>query len=187
MIFEHEVDQEDNALEDSGNEYGINKNYFETEEQKANYVKENLREWATYDGIISKKKLNNLLLRLNPVFPTLPKNYKTLLHTPKHLEILQFPDGTTFWYYLDDRITFLDLNAALRTDESFKNQDDQLHHTGVTILLRIANMVSQFRLDSFHLIWHGAFRRLLSAWMDWNGPWKLSRSDKATASKGIGG
>ncbi|KYN24347.1 PREDICTED: uncharacterized protein LOC108758228 [Trachymyrmex cornetzi] len=98
MIFEHEVDQEDNALEDSGNEYGINKNYFGTEEQKTNYVKENLREWATYDGIISKKKLDNLLLRLNPFFPTLPKTYKTLLSTPKHLEILELPDGSTFWY-----------------------------------------------------------------------------------------
>lgn len=84
--------------------------------------------------------------------------------------------------YIDDRMTFLDLDAPLRTDESFGNQDDQLHHTGVTILLRIANMVSQFRLDSFHLVWHGGFRRLLSAWMEWNGPWKLSRNDKTRAS-----
>jgi hypothetical protein len=315
MICEHEVDLEDNALEDSDNEDDINENHFETEEQKANYVKENLREWATYDGIISKKKLDNLLLILNPVFPTLPKSYKTLLRTPKNLEILELPDGSTFWYkgivrnldtmllgeylekygnitidinmdglpvtkssrikfwpqlgrlvhtdnepfliglyvgewdpidvhsylhdfvteveylsehgyvrncirypfklknfildaparslvkccvghngygacekctvvgeYIDDRMTFLHLDAALRTDQSFRNQDDQLHHTGVTILLRIANMVSQFRLDPFHLVWHGAFRRLFSTWMEWNGPWKLSRSDKTTAS-----
>ncbi|EFN67943.1 hypothetical protein EAG_06507, partial [Camponotus floridanus] len=259
--------------------------------------------------------LDNLLHRLNPVFPILLKSYKTLLRTPKHLDVSVLPDGSMLWYkgivrnldamlldeylekygniiidvnmdglpiaksvrlkfwpqlghlihtdndpfliclyvgewdpidvrsylhdfvteveyllehgymcngvrypfilrnfvldaparslvkccvghngygacekctvvgeYIDDRMTFLDLDASLRTDESFRNQDDQLHHTGVTILLRIANMVSQFRLDSFHLVWHGGFRRLLSAWMEWNGPWKLSRNDKTRAS-----
>lgn len=83
---------------------------------------------------------------------------------------------------IGDRIVYLDLNAPLRTDESFINQDDQLHHTGETILLKIAKMVSQFRLDPFHLEWHGAFRRLLFAWMEWNGPCKLSRNNKIKGS-----
>ncbi|KAM0724670.1 hypothetical protein ACS0PU_009054 [Formica fusca] len=82
---------------------------------------------------------------------------------------------TIIGQYINDRMIFLDLDAPLRTDESFRNQDDQLHHIGVTILLRIAKMVSQFRLDSFHLVWHGGFKRLLFAWMEWNGSWKLSK------------
>jgi len=317
IVFQDEVDQENNTLQSSDdNDEDINdQNHFETEEQKTNYVAKNLREWAIYNGNISKRKLDNLLLRLNPIFPTLPKSYKTLLRTPKNLDVCTFPDGSMLWYqgivtnldamlldeylekygniiidvnmdglpiaksvrlkfwpqlgrlvqtdndpfliglylgewdpvdvhsylndfiievqnllqhgymrnnviypfilrnfildaparslvkccvghngygacekcivigeYIDGRMTFINLDASLRTDESFKNQDDPLHHTGVSSLLKIANMVSQFRLDSFHLVWHGAFRRLLFVWMEWNGPWKLSRNDKIKAS-----
>lgn len=57
-----------------------------------------MREWAIYEGCISKKKLDNLLLRLNPIFPTLPKSYKTLLRTPNHLDISVLPDGSMLWY-----------------------------------------------------------------------------------------
>lgn len=316
-VLRDEIDQEDDdASEDRDNyDEDVNENHFETEQQKTNYVAENLREWAIYDGYISKKKLDDLLFRLNPIFPTLPKSYKTLLRTPKHLDICVLADGSMSWYkgivinldamlldeylnkynnitidvnmdglpvtksthlkfwpvlgrlaytdndpflislyvgewdpvdvhsylhnfvaevehllehgymyngirypfilrnfildaparslvkccvghngygacekctvvgeYIDDRMTFLDLDAPLRTDESFRNQNDQLHHTGTTILLRIAKMISQFRLDPFHLVWHGGFRRLLYAWMEWNGPWKLSRNDKITIS-----
>jgi len=39
-----------------------------------------------------------LLLRLNPIFPTLPKSYKTLLRTPKYLDVCVFPDGSMLWY-----------------------------------------------------------------------------------------
>lgn len=39
-----------------------------------------------------------MLLRLNPIFPTLTKSYKTLLRTPKHLDICQLPDGSMLWY-----------------------------------------------------------------------------------------
>ncbi|KMQ87123.1 hypothetical protein RF55_13687 [Lasius niger] len=34
-------------------------------------------------------------------------------------------------------------------------------------------MVTQFRLDPFHLVSLGAFKRLLSVWTIWNGGWKL--------------
>ncbi|XP_071581230.1 uncharacterized protein [Temnothorax nylanderi] len=104
IVFQNEIDQEDDASEGSNDDddidddEDINENQFETEEQKANYVAENLREWAVYDGNISKKKLDNLLLRLNPIFPTLPKSYKTLLRTPKHLDIHVLPDGSMLWY-----------------------------------------------------------------------------------------
>lgn len=51
--------------------------------------------------------------------------------------------------------------------------NQRLHHTGVSIMLRIARMISQFRLDPMHLTWHGVWKRLLKAWILWNGPWQL--------------
>lgn len=98
IILQDETDQEIDASEDSDDyDENINKNHFDTEEQKANYVAEK-REWAIYDGYISKKKLDNLLFRLNPVFPTLSKSYKTLLRTPKHFDVCVLPDGSMLWY-----------------------------------------------------------------------------------------
>lgn len=57
IILQDEVDREEDALENRDYDEDINENYFETEEQKAKYVAENLREWAIYDGYISKKSL----------------------------------------------------------------------------------------------------------------------------------
>ncbi|XP_071581480.1 uncharacterized protein [Temnothorax nylanderi] len=74
----------------------------------------------------------------------------------------------------NNRTVYLDLNAPLRTDESFKNQEQPYHHRGVSPLLRLqAGLVSQFRLDSMHLVHEGVFKRLLEAWIYWPGPWKL--------------
>ncbi|XP_019888297.1 uncharacterized protein LOC105283118 isoform X2 [Ooceraea biroi] len=36
-------------------------------------------------------------------------------------------------------------------------------------------MVSQFRLDSLHLVYLGVFKRLITTWCKWNGMWKLNR------------
>lgn len=43
------------------------------------------------------EKLNNLLLRLHVVHPTLPKNYKSLLKTPSYLNIVE-TDEAQIWY-----------------------------------------------------------------------------------------
>ncbi|KMQ85236.1 hypothetical protein RF55_16325 [Lasius niger] len=75
---------------------------------------------------------------------------------------------------VNNRTVFLDLNAPLRTDESFRNQEQPYHHRGVSPLLRIkAGLVSQFRLDSMHLVYEGVFKRLLEAWIYWPGSWKF--------------
>lgn len=78
-----------------------------------------------------------------------------------------------------DRIVYLDLNSPLRTDETFKYKDDEYHHTGHS-LLEIAEigMISQFRLDPFHLVWHGAFKRLMTVWDTWPGVWKWTTDDR---------
>ncbi|KAE8739051.1 hypothetical protein FOCC_FOCC015456 [Frankliniella occidentalis] len=60
-----------------------------------------------------------------------------------------------FGEHLDDRVVYLNLNAPLRTDQAYLNQTDPVHHVGRSPLEAAGiNMVSQFRLDSFHLVYH---------------------------------
>ncbi|XP_011862393.1 PREDICTED: uncharacterized protein LOC105558986, partial [Vollenhovia emeryi] len=76
--------------------------------------------------------------------------------------------------YIDNRMTYMELDETLRTDQSFLNQEQPYHHTGRSPLEVIeAGLVSQFRLDSLHLVYLGVFKRLILAWKKWNGPWKL--------------
>lgn len=70
---------------------------FPNNEAKELYVTETIREWALEGGVLSMKKLNNLLLRLNVVHRTLPKNNKSLLKTPSHLNIVKIEQGQ-IWY-----------------------------------------------------------------------------------------
>lgn len=62
------------------------------------------------------------------------------------------------------RTVFLDLNAELRTDESFSDRRDPQHHIGededISPLEEVnTGMISQFRLDPMHLVDIGAFKR----------------------------
>lgn len=76
--------------------------------------------------------------------------------------------------YIDNRMTYMELHEILRTDQSFFNQEQPYHHTGRSRLEVIGTgLVSQFRLDSLHLVYFGVFKRLILAWKKWNGPWKL--------------
>jgi len=64
--------------------------------------------------------------------------------------------------YIDNRITFVELNELLRTDESYNNQEQLYHHTGHSPLEEIGTgLVSQFRLDGMHLIFLSVVKRLL--------------------------
>lgn len=80
------------------------------------------------------------------------------------------------------KMTFPDLKAARRTDESFYQMSDGEHHSGVSPLssdqLGIG-MVSEFVLDYMHLICLGVVRRLIWIWLC--GPLKLHC--RLTASK----
>ncbi|KAJ1526536.1 hypothetical protein ONE63_008123 [Megalurothrips usitatus] len=60
------------------------------------------------------------------------------------------------WY---DRMTFLDLDQPLRSDESFQQRRQPRHHRGVSPLEAVGTgMVSQFPLDPMHLVYAGAFK-----------------------------
>lgn len=68
---------------------------FNHEQDKNNYLLNALREWSLHG--ISKKKIDALLALLIPIFPFLPKSYKSLLHTPRKVIVSNLGDGQ-FWY-----------------------------------------------------------------------------------------
>lgn len=85
--------------------------------------------------------------------------------------------------WIANRMTFADLDKPLRTDESFLNQDQPIHHQGYSPLLIVkTKMVSQFRLDAMHLVYSGVFKRLLMAWLEWKGHFKLNLDAIASIS-----
>lgn len=64
--------------------------------------------------------------------------------------------------YVNHTQTYPDLNAQLRTDNSFQNRRNALHHEGDSPLERIpTGMISSFRLDSLHLVHAGVMKRWL--------------------------
>ncbi|KAJ8043844.1 hypothetical protein HOLleu_11120 [Holothuria leucospilota] len=52
-----------------------------------------------------------------------------------------------------DKVTFPETNAALRTDQSFIDMEDESHHLGLTPLTELGiGMVSTFPADYMHLV-----------------------------------
>lgn len=65
-----------------------------------------------------------------------------------------------------NRVVFLNLNAQLRTDESFRSKRDEDHHHGTSILEDLdIDMVKDVPLDPMHLIYLGVMRKLLLLWL----------------------
>lgn len=86
---------------------------------------------------------------------------------------------TVFGESVDDRTVYHELNFPLRTDESFRNKEDPVHHIGTSLLEAAGiGMVSQFRLDTFHLVWHGVFKRLITVWDTWPGVWRWNTAKR---------
>lgn len=68
----------------------------------------------------------------------------------------------------ENRTTFADMNAAERTDKSFRDQKQSEHHKGVSPLLKLSglNMITMFVLDFMHLGFLGIMKKLLSLWLN---------------------
>ncbi|XP_040062561.1 uncharacterized protein LOC120835954 [Ixodes scapularis] len=64
------------------------------------------------------------------------------------------------------RMTFPNLNAPLRTDDSFKAQLQEEHHKGTSPLATIGvSMVSRFPIDYMHCVCLGVVRKLIGLWL----------------------
>ncbi|KAE8742843.1 hypothetical protein FOCC_FOCC011581 [Frankliniella occidentalis] len=61
------------------------------------YVYEQIVDWVLAGGV-TMTKVEDLLKRLKPVHPNLPLTYKTLLQTPKRLDVVDCGNGS-LWYY----------------------------------------------------------------------------------------
>ncbi|KAK3931258.1 FAST kinase domain-containing protein 4 [Frankliniella fusca] len=81
---------------------------------------------------------------------------------------------TVYGEYADHRMTFLEDNATLRSDDSFQLREHPGHHKGNSPLEDVGTrMVSQFVLDPMHLVYAGVMKRLLEFWINVVGKWKL--------------
>lgn len=68
--------------------------------------------------------------------------------------------------WAENRMTFPEVDAPLRTDTAFNHQEDECHHKGPSILTGVGiGMVTQFPLDFMHLVCLGVVRKLMLFWM----------------------
>lgn len=99
------------------------------------YLLNFLKEWAVRD--VSFQKMDKLLAGLRVIFPSLPKSYKTILRTPRTINIKKVGQGL-MWYKsikvnLDEILTddYLQNNSEIIIDinvdgvQLYKSADDQ--------------------------------------------------------------
>ena len=64
------------------------------------------------------------------------------------------------------RVTYPETDGILRTDESFREQEQVQHYTGLSILESLpVDMVDSFCIDPIHLVYLRVMRKLLYCWM----------------------
>lgn len=81
--------------------------------------------------------------------------------------------------YARHRMTFPEVSAASRTDESFEMRTDEEHHVAVSPLVETGiGMVSQFPHDYMHLVCLGVMRRLFDLWFGSSGPLRCRSSGR---------
>lgn len=67
--------------------------------------------------------------------------------------------------YRKHRMTFLEVNAPLRTDDSFRAKSDNEYHKGICPLERLPiDMIKDVPIDYMHAVCLGAMKRLLKFW-----------------------
>ncbi|XP_064474126.1 uncharacterized protein LOC135388473 [Ornithodoros turicata] len=77
--------------------------------------------------------------------------------------------------YCCRKVTFPELNAAKRTNSSFRNKEQPEHHTGTSPFLALdCDIVKLFPADYMHLVCLGIVRKLLMLWVRGTRPHCLS-------------
>uniref|UniRef100_A0A1Y1K4M3 Transposase domain-containing protein n=1 Tax=Photinus pyralis TaxID=7054 RepID=A0A1Y1K4M3_PHOPY len=80
--------------------------------------------------------------------------------------------------YYNRRRIFQDLNADLRTNDSFVQQINQEYHKGLTPLMKLPiDLITAFPLDYMHCVCLGVMRKLLFLWRDGPRTIKLKNCD----------
>lgn len=87
---------------------------------------------------------------------------------------------------VENRTVYPQLNCPLRTHESFLNQENEQHHTGISLLTKLTNidMIKMFSLDFMHLGCLGVMKKLLTElWLGKKSAYKLSSFHKIRLSE----
>ncbi|CAH1170530.1 unnamed protein product [Phaedon cochleariae] len=91
--------------------------------------------------------------------------------------------------YFNNRICFPNYrNAVLRTDESFRQKQNENHHTGTSILETLPNidMINNFPLDYMHLVCLGVVKKLIvNLWIGGRPSHKLSSLEISNISQNL--
>ncbi|XP_032682276.1 uncharacterized protein LOC116849334 [Odontomachus brunneus] len=83
-------------------------------------------------------------------------------------------------------VVFPEINFTMRTDKSFRNKEQDEHHTGDTILQKLnIDMVSQVAIDYMHLVCLGVMKRLLLFWIRGPKNCRLSKNNQKYLSDTI--
>ncbi|XP_077551176.1 uncharacterized protein LOC144164773 [Haemaphysalis longicornis] len=85
--------------------------------------------------------------------------------------------------HLQGRMCFPQLDAALRTDASFRSKEQEEHHIGETILEELPiDMVCQIPLDHMHLICLGVMRKLILLWTKGDKSYRIGKATRDSLS-----
>ncbi|XP_070387309.1 uncharacterized protein [Dermacentor albipictus] len=88
--------------------------------------------------------------------------------------------------FVNGRMCFPELNAAPRTDVSFKEHTDEDHHIGTSILENLSfDLVKQVPLDYMHLVCIGVMHKLLRLWFQGQHSFRMAAQVKDEISKRI--
>jgi len=88
--------------------------------------------------------------------------------------------------YIQHRMTFPELNAPLRTNESFRNKVHEEYHKGDSPLEFLPiDIVNDVCLDYMHLLCIGITKRLIQLWVKGRKDIRLTEEDKINVSKNI--
>lgn len=107
----HSTDDSEHEVLSSGSEifernFENQNDFLQNDNQKQLYLLTNLKEWAMKG--VNFVKIDSLLKILAPLFPNLPKSYKSLLHTPRETVTIALEDGEFFIRVLE-KILMIDL------------------------------------------------------------------------------
>ncbi len=70
-----------------------------------------------------------------------------------------------------------EIEGILRTDESFRNREQQTDNKGLSVLENLPiNITGDFLLDPMHLVYLGVMRKLLHIWCKQRGSMKVGIS-----------
>lgn len=85
--------------------------------------------------------------------------------------------------FINRRMTFQDIDAPLRTDESFRSKSNKEFHNSDTIISKLPiDLIKSFPLDYMHLVLLGVVKKMLNLWIDGG---HLSKSDCSKISDGL--